>query len=286
MRMSKSACLVCLMLLSATVWSTLCIGSVAQGQDRTPATTATPTPTPQAKGKDADPTGETAAELALLVYGSRAGLSQIRRNGIERGRITRPKEDGTTEELTYERRFVRGETIEKDKIRIDQKSPTLDYSLLYDAGQVQGIVNGTVFTPREDTIADFKNEMNHGIDALLRYKENGSTVTFVRKDKQKNLDLWIVDLATKTGERTRYYISAKSYRVLYLEYEQPASVGAEAVTYRRTFHDYRYAQGTLVPFRTVLYVKDKQLAEARILTVTYGVKMEDAVFRAGAPNAS
>jgi len=282
--MSKSACLICLLSISATLLATVG-GNVAQGQDATPAVVAA-TPTPQAKSKDREPTGEQAAELALLVYGSRQGIAQIRRNGVERGRITRPKEDGTTEELTYERRFVRGETTEKDKVRIDQKSPTLDYSLLYDAGQVQGIVNGTIFTPRDDTIADFKNEMHHGIDALLRYKENGSTVSFVRKDKQKNLDLWIVDLATKAGERTRYYISAKSYRVLYLEYEQPASAGGEAVTFRRTFHDYRYAQGTLVPFRTVLYVKDRQLAEARILTVTYGVKMEDAVFRVGAANAS
>lgn len=284
MRMSKSACLICLIVMSAFMLASTGV-DVAQGQDRTPAAAAA-TPTPQAKSKDREPTGEQAAELALLVYGSREGLMQIRRNGVERGRITRPKDDGTTEELTYERRFVRGETTEKDKVRIDQKSPTLDYSLLYDAGQVQGIVNGTVFTPREDTIADFKNEMHHGIDALLRYKENGSTVTFVRKDKLKNLDIWIVDLATKAGERTRYYVSAKTYRVLYLEYQQPAGVGSEAITFRRTFHDYRYAQGTLVPFRTVLYVKDKQLAEARILTVTYGIKMEDAVFRASAPSAS
>jgi hypothetical protein len=34
-----------------------------------------------------------------------------------------------------------------------------------------------------------------------------------------------------------------------------------------------------VPFRTVLYENDKQTQETRLLTVTYGIKMEDALFQ-------
>jgi hypothetical protein len=37
-------------------------------------------------------------------------------------------------------------------------------------------------------------------------------------------------------------------------------------------------QGTLVPYRTVLYEGDKQIEECQVLTVTYGVKTEDSVF--------
>ena len=43
-------------------------------------------------------------------------------------------------------------------------------------------------------------------------------------------------------------------------------------------HDYRAVQGTLVPYRSVLYEGDKVVEESQVLTVTYGVKTEDSVF--------
>jgi hypothetical protein len=43
--------------------------------------------------------------------------------------------------------------------------------------------------------------------------------------------------------------------------------------------DYRYAQGTLVFYRTVLLEEGKQVQETRILNVTYGVKLDDALFK-------
>jgi hypothetical protein len=76
-------------------------------------------------------TAEQIAESSIFLYGSRPVLAQIRRNGIERGRICKPTcEAGKTEEAVYERRFVRGESMDKDKIRLDQKMPTLEYSLI------------------------------------------------------------------------------------------------------------------------------------------------------------
>jgi hypothetical protein len=39
------------------------------------------------------------------------------------------------------------------------------------------------------------------------------------------------------------------------------------------------AQNTQVPFRTVLLEDGKPTLETRILTITYGVKMEDSLFQ-------
>src|SRR5260370_117187 len=126
---------------------------------KTPAQAQQKPPTP---GQEKTFTAEQIAESVVFVYGSRGVLEQIRRNGIERGRLTRITPDGRTEEATYERRFVRG---------------------------------------------------------------------------------------------------------------------AEAVKYIRGFHDYRYAQQTLVPYRSVLLADGKQVQETRILTVTYGLKLEDSIFQ-------
>lgn len=226
-----------------------------------------------------NPTAEQVAESVVQIYGSRQILDQIRRNGIEHGRITRVTTEGRTEEATYDRRFVRGENATKDKIRIDQKMPTIEYSLIYGEGRLFGIINGATFIPKQDTAASFLSQYWHSIDALLRYKENGSTITLVGRDKQKGIDLYVLDLTDKEKRATRYYISTRSLRVLWLVYDEPSAAGATAVKYLRRFNDYRYAQSTLVPYRSVLFEDGKQIQETRTLTVTYGVKVDDSVFK-------
>jgi hypothetical protein len=227
------------------------------------------------------PTGEEVAESVVLVYGSRAGLHQIRRTGVERGKITRTAADGRPEEISYERTFKRGETFEKDKVRLDQRLSSVQYSLVLSDGRVMGLLRGTPFTPKQEDVTHMLTERVHGIETLLRYKEAGATVKFNGKESQKGLELWVLELTDKEKRSTRYYISSKTGRVLWLEYEDAAGGGAP-VKFRRSFHDYRVVQGTLVPYRSVLYEGDRQVEESQVLTVTYGVKMEDSVFAAQA----
>ena len=117
-------------------------------------------------------TAEQIAEGVILFSGSRPVLNQIRRNGIERGRSSRMGQDGRAEESRYELRFVRGDKPEKDKFRIDNKTPQAEYSLIFGEGKIFGIINGSPFTPRAEASADFISQQTHSIDALLRYKEN------------------------------------------------------------------------------------------------------------------
>ncbi len=224
-------------------------------------------------------TAEQVVESTIFIYGSRPVLEQIRRNGVERGRITRMTVDGKTEEATYERRFVRGENTEKDKVRLDQKMPTMEYSLIYGEGKLWGIINGTAFTPRQDTTKTFISQHRHSVDTLLRYKENGATIALIGKEKQKGLELYVLDLTDKEKQTTRYYISTRTLHVLWLEYEEALSPGAAVVKFTRKFFDHRYAQSTLIPYRTVLLEDGKQIQESRILTVTFGIKLDDSLFK-------
>jgi hypothetical protein len=235
---------------------------------------------PKRVGKgDQNVTPEGVAETVVLVYGSRAGLQQVRRTAVERGRIIRPGQDGRPEEITYERTFKRGETYEKDKIRFDQRMSSLQYSLVLNEGRVTGILRGTPFTPKQEDVTSLMTDRLHGIDALLRYKESGATLKYAGKETQKGLDLWLLELTDKEKRSTRFYISSKTGRILWLEYEE------DGTKYRRTFHDYRVVQGTLVPYRSVLYAGDRQVEESQVLTVTFGVKTEDSVFAAESASA-
>lgn len=243
--------------------------------------TATPTPTPTAtpKADPKNPTAEAVAETVVFAYGVRERLAQVRRTAVERGRITRTADDGRTEEIAYERSFKRGETFEKDKIRLDQRRASAEYSLVFNEGNIFGVVRGTPFTPREEEVTNFLSDRRHGLDTLLRYKETGAAVSLKGKETHKGVELWALELEDKEKNRTRYYVSTRTYRVLWLEYEEPPAGASAPVKFRRTFHDYRNVQGTFVPYRSILFMGDRQLEESQVLTVTYGVKMEDSVFQ-------
>lgn len=239
-------------------------------------------PAPEKSAQEAKPpkqsgdvkyTAEQIVESVILIYGTRPALEHIRRFGIERGKITRYNAEGNTEEANYERRFIRGENLDKDKIRLDQKLPTMEYSLIFGEGKLWGLINGAAFTPRQDATASFLSQHHHSIDTLLRYKECGATPTLVGKDQQKGLDLYVIDLIDKEKRQTRYYISQKSLRVLWLEYEEGS------VKYVKKFLDYRPVQQTLAPYRTVLFEDGRQSQEVRILTITYGIKVSDSIFK-------
>src|SRR4051812_9210556 len=82
--------------------------------------------TSRAEQQQKEFTAEQIAEATILFAGSGAGralLTQIRKNGLERGRETRTMADGKSEEIRYELRFVHAEKPEKDKVRVDNKTP-------------------------------------------------------------------------------------------------------------------------------------------------------------------
>jgi hypothetical protein len=232
----------------------------------------------ESNGKDAankPATADSVAESAVLVYsglGGRERLNQIRKTSIERGKISVKGDSGQLEQANYQKWIIRGDDQDKEKIRFDQEYSTVRYSLVHNGDKTFGIYNNSVFVPRADAAKTFENRIYHGLDALLRYKENGSTVDLAGRDKILGVDFYFLDLTDKQGRKTRFYVSSKTYRVMMIDYEE------DGVKYRRKFYDYNYAQGTLVPYRSTLTADDKLVEESQVLTVTYGQKVDDSLF--------
>lgn len=242
-----------------------------------PKATASPSPTPAVNAKDAikNPTAEQIVETTIFVIGGGGGrilLNQIRKTTLERGRTTVMNGEGKMEQASYQKFTTRGDTLSKEKIRLDQEFPSASYSLVYSDEKTFGIFKEQVFTPRDDASRSFHNQIFFGLDTLLRYKENESKIELAGKDKIAGVDLHLIDVTDKQGRKSRFYISAKSFRVMMLSFED------QGVKYKRKFYDYNLAQGTLVPFRSVLYAGDKIVEETDIGTVTFGQKIEDNMY--------
>ena len=245
-----------------------------------PKPTAKPTATPDqklvaAKPVTADQVVEAAIIFAYAYPGGRPTLNQIRKTTLERGRATYTAADGKIDQATYQRFVIRAETLEKEKIRLDQEFPNARYSLVFAEEKIYGIFNNSVFTPRDDAAKGFENQIIHGIESLLRYKEDQAKLEMTTREKIMGVDYYVIDLTDKKDRKTRYYISAKSFRIMMLTYEDGG------VKYKRKFYDYNNAQGTLVPYRTVLWANDKIVEETDIGTITYGQKVDEELFKAG-----
>lgn len=220
-------------------------------------------------------TAEQIAESVILIYGNRANLNQIRKTTIERGTTSVVGADGKTEQGNYERFVSRADNLDKDRVRFDQNFPNAKYALIYSNDKIFGLYNDAVFAPRDDASKSFQNQIWHGLEALLRYKENESKVELAGNEKIAGVDFYLLDATDKQNRKTRFYISKKTLRVMLLEYTE------DNIKYRRRFYDYRVAQGTLVPYRTVLWANDKQIEETEIQTVSFGQKIEEEAFQAG-----
>lgn len=234
-----------------------------------------PEPTPAgAKGLGKAATAEQVAETSIFFYGGRAILSQIRKTTQERGTSVMTNAEGKPERANYQRFVIRADTLGKEKIRLDLEFPTAKYSLVHENEKIYGIYNNTVFAPREDVLKAFENQIVHSIEALQRYKEDESKIELAEREKLMGVDYHVLDLTDKHDRKTRYYISAKYFRVMMLTYEEGG------VKYRRKFYDHNYAQGTLVPSRTVLWAGDKIVEETEIGTITFGQKVDEGLFNA------
>ena len=223
-------------------------------------------------------TAEQVAESVLIIYGSLGGrdyLKQIRKSTIERGKMSIVNAEGRTEQANYERLILRGDSLDKERIRFDQDFPSSKFALVYNNDKVFGIFNDAVFAPSEEATKTFQNQIWHGLEALLRYKENGSTLSLDKREKIMGVEFHVLDVTDKQNRKTRFYVSTKTLRVMMLEYTQ------DDVKYRRKFYDYNYQQGTLVPFRTVLWANDKQIEETNIQTISFGQKVEENIFNEG-----
>lgn len=241
---------------------------------------AKPTPSPTPANVLRDPTKPVTAdqvvESAIVFYGFPAGrptLNQIRKTTFERGKTTTTNAEGKIESGSYQRWIIRGDSLEKERVRVDTDTPGSRFSLVYNEGKIFGIFNNSVFPPRADLARSFENSMYRGLEGMLRYKENESKVELAGKEKIFGVEYYFIDVTDKKDRKTRYYVSVKTFRVMMLTYEE------DGISYRRRFYNYNYAQGTLVPYRTTLTANEKLIEETEIGTITFGQKVDEELFK-------
>jgi hypothetical protein len=235
---------------------------------------------------------ETIVELAIIAYGGRKQLETVRAAIQEEGTIRLSTDQG---DLTgdYLLRSLRKEKTWQDLLRVDlnlvppggdaRPGPggTVKYIIGYNGATVWSAQNNQYINPRPEAEAAFRAQLSREYMALLRYKEDGSKIELVGPETVVGVDTNVIDLTNPNGEKTRYWISTKTYRILHVEYELKLAESQAATKYRISYFytPFRVVQNTLVPIRRVMMQDGKFVQEINLNNITYSAKLDPEVFQ-------
>lgn len=228
---------------------------------------------------DKTPKPEDVVERTILAYGSRTALYAIQRNGTLRALVKLITPEGKREGKSVTK-FIRKEKMKDDLLMIDLDFPDTRYIVGFDGKEAWSISNGEIQPMNKEAARAFLAAHEHSYEALLRYKENDGKLEYVGSTKLGTLELDIIDLILPSGARTRYEISRKSGRILYLNYEEKKEGQAEPVKYRLYFKDFHIIQNTLVPYEIVVYQDGKVIEERKVVEAAFNVQLEEKAFKA------
>ncbi|MEK6320491.1 MAG: hypothetical protein AABN33_02285 [Acidobacteriota bacterium] len=236
---------------------------------------------------------EAIVELALIAYGTRKQLEIARAATQEAGTIRLATETGYLSG-NYLLRSMRKEKSSQDLLRVDlelaaqdtaqaQSPPPIKYVIGFNGASVWSAQNGQYVNPRAGADIAFRAQLTHEYMALLRYKEDASKLDYVGPETVVGLTTNVVDLTTADGEKTRYWLSTKTYRVLRCEYELKLVEGQPPTKYRIDYYYTPFSnavvQNTLVPVRREMKQDGKFVQEVKLTNITYSAKLDPEIFQ-------
>ncbi len=226
------------------------------------------------------PKPEDVVERAILAYGSRAALYGIQRNGTLRSLVKFFTPEGTREGKSVAR-FIRKQKLAEDMLMIELELPGTKYTIGFDGKETWAIHDGEIQKPAEEAARAFRSAHEHSYEALLRYKENNAKLEYAGNYKLGPLfEMDIIDLISPSGLRTRYEISRKSGRILYVNYEEKPNAEAAPIKYRLYFKDFRVIQNTLVPYEILVFQDGKLVEERKLVESVFNVQLDEKAFKA------
>jgi len=231
-------------------------------------------------GKAADqknPKPEEVVEKSLLAYGSRAAIYAVQRTGKIGALVKFHTADGIREGKSV-LKFLRKQKLNEDLLMIELEMPDTKYMIGFDGTETWTVHDGQPQKPGPEEVNALRSAHEHSYEALLRYRENNSKLEYVGNKNLGVLTVDILDLVSPEGVRTRYEISRKTYRILYLDYEDNSNP-SEPVKYRINFRDFRPVQNMYIPYETLVFKDGKLVEERKVIEAAFNVQLDEKAFK-------
>ena len=133
-----------------------------------------------------------------------------------------------------------------------------------------------------DELRQFQEEADMD-GTLADYKEKGSAVELVGRDKFDGVDAFNLKLTLKTGEVRNFYLDASSF--LQIGVSGKAKREGKEFEVRTSLTDYKEVEGVMYPFTIESIVADQGSAKVTLQKIEVNVPIEDSAFKMPAPAA-
>jgi hypothetical protein len=182
-------------------------------------------------------------------------------------------------------KFIRKPKLMEDLVILELDLPDTKFIMGFDGQKTWATNNGERTELSPELSEAFRSSYAHSFEALLRYKEDGSKLEYIDTRKIASLEIDTIDLTMPDGTKTRYEVSRRSGRVLYLEYEtKPTTPEAKPIKYRLHFKDFKLVQNAVViPYKTVVYENDVIVEERTVIEAAFSGQLEEKIFKPDAP---
>lgn len=234
---------------------------------------------------------EKIVEWAILGYGGRPQLDKVRSGIHEIGTIRLATDQGDING-SYNFRSLKRDKSWEDLIRVDldlappaeasrQGASSIKYTIAYNGASIWSAQNSQYVNSKPEVEAAFRAQLTHEYTALLRYKEDGSKIELIGPETVVGVESNVIELTNPQGEKTRFWVSTKSYRVMHAEYELKLVEGQPPTKYRVSYFytPLKIVQNTLVPTRRVMAQDGKFVQEITLTDFQYSAKIDPEVFQ-------
>ena len=212
------------------------------------------------------------------------GLLITQKNGLIKSNLKLISGDNVREGRST-LKFIRKPKLMEDLVILELDLPDTKFTMGFDGEKTWALNNTERTELSPELAAAFRSSYAHSYEALLRYKEDGSKVELIDTKKIASLEIDFIDLTTADGQKTRYEISRRSGRILYLEYEiKPATPDAKPIKYRLHYKDFKVVQNSIIiPYITIVYENDVIVEERTVIEAAFSAQMEEKIFKIDAP---
>jgi hypothetical protein len=235
---------------------------------------------------------EAVVELTILAYGGRKALEASRASITEQGTIRLATDQGDVTG-SFHLRSIRKEKSWLDLLRTDlelntpeaarkQGAPaSVKYVIAFNGATVWSAQNDQYANARPEAEAAFRALLSHEYTTLLRYKEDGSKIELKEAETRTGISTNVIEMTTPDGQKTKYWISTKTFRILHAEYELKLGADIPPTKYMVSYYytPLRVVQNTLVPVRKVMTQDGKFVQEVTLTNIGYSAKLDPEIFQ-------
>mgnify|MGYP000887213032 CR=1 FL=1 len=182
-------------------------------------------------------------------------------------------------------KYIRKPKLMEDLVMLELDLPDTKFTMGFDGAKTWAKNNGERTELSPELAGAFRASYAHSYEALLRYKEDGSKLEYIDTKKIASLEIDTIDMTMADGTKTRYEVSRRTGRVLYLEYEtKPATPEAKPIKYRLHFKDFKVVQNTIIiPYTTVVYENGAVVEERTVIEAAFSGQVDEKLFKPDAP---